>query len=105
MRLCVYTPVVVPPSAAQFVRGDGVEVAKHVPRAEMVSELALVEKFAPAMTELEATLERVGEVTTGSDCAVNDAWPEYEVEATPAPSVVSFVYVVEAKPAPSVKET
>ncbi len=48
---CVNAPVVVPPSARQFVVGDG-DVPQHVPRAEMEAGTPREVTLAPRIAEV-----------------------------------------------------
>ena len=83
---CMYVPVTVPVAAVQPVVCPA-DVLRQVPRAEMVSALAFVENVAPVVILFTPTAAVVGEVTTGTDCVVNDPCPEYDVVATPVASV------------------
>ena len=61
---CVNTPVAVPPSATQFVRGLAV-VPQHVPRAVMASPPSDV-MFAPSVAVVFVMDVAVGEVSVGA---------------------------------------
>ena len=65
MRECVYTPVVVPPCARQFVDGAG-DVPQHVPRAEMEAGCPRDVTLAPRVALVEVIEVCVGVVTEGT---------------------------------------
>ena len=75
---CVNTPVVVPPSATQFVVGAGV-VPQHVPRAVIEAGIPSDVTFAPKVAVVVPIEVTVGVVTIGKLKVVNVPSDEYPV--------------------------